>query len=138
MPPDITNYNYTDKYFVRFIIVPCVGGYLSLLSSNSYFIPIDMGSAVVRVLFDAAKSRKCKGNPKRKVAFEEVSHHFENGTHIGFYQRNDYPEQWAIICHAPDGKLVTVVHEYREDDEGIYIWIVTLWKTTKGELGGIK
>lgn len=46
--------------------------------------------------------------------------------------RNDDPEQFRIIGFA-DGRLLTFIVEYREDDLGDYIWVVTAWESTKQE-----
>lgn len=32
-----------------------------------------------------------------------------------------------------NGKLYSVIYEVREDDEGEFLWLVTLWKATKEE-----
>lgn len=47
-------------------------------------------------------------------------------------QKNDDPEQYFAIGFAK-GVLLTTVFEYREDEIGIYIWLVTYWKATKAE-----
>lgn len=47
-------------------------------------------------------------------------------------QRSELPEQYRIIGFA-DGKLTTFIVEYRVDEVGDYIWIVTAWRSTKQE-----
>ncbi|NER97995.1 MAG: hypothetical protein F6J86_29815 [Symploca sp. SIO1B1] len=47
-------------------------------------------------------------------------------------QRSELPEQYRIIGFA-DGKLTTFIVEYRVDELGEYIWIVTAWRATKQE-----
>jgi uncharacterized DUF497 family protein len=47
-------------------------------------------------------------------------------------QRSELPEQYRIIGFA-NGKLITFIIEYRMDDIGVYIWIVTAWKATQQE-----
>jgi uncharacterized DUF497 family protein len=47
-------------------------------------------------------------------------------------QRIDDPEQFRIIGFI-DGRLKTFIIEYREDDMGEYIWVVTAWTSTKQE-----
>ena len=47
-------------------------------------------------------------------------------------QRSDNPEQYRIIGFAA-GRVVTFIVEYREDDVGEFIWVVTAWKSTKQE-----
>ena len=46
--------------------------------------------------------------------------------------RSDDPEQFRAIGWVK-GKLYTVIYEVREDDEGEYYHLVTLWKSTKQE-----
>ena len=46
--------------------------------------------------------------------------------------RGDCPEQWRAVGWAK-GKLYSVIYEEREDDEGGYHHLVTLWKSTKEE-----
>ena len=45
----------------------------------------------------------------------------------------DYPNQYRAIGWV-QGKLYTVVYEVREDKEGEYYHLVTLWKATKQEM----
>ena len=47
-------------------------------------------------------------------------------------QRSDYPEQYRAIGWV-SGQLYAVVFEVREDNEGEYYHLVTLWKATKEE-----
>ena len=47
-------------------------------------------------------------------------------------QRSEVPEQYRIIGFA-DGQLITFIVEYRTDERGEYIWVVTAWKATKQE-----
>ena len=47
-------------------------------------------------------------------------------------RRSEIPEQYRIIGFA-DGKLTTFIVEYRIDEVGEYIWIVTAWRATKQE-----
>lgn len=46
--------------------------------------------------------------------------------------RNDDPEQYRIIGFT-GSRLVTFIVEYRYDDRGEYIWIVTAWNSTTSE-----
>lgn len=46
--------------------------------------------------------------------------------------RNDDPEQYRIIGFA-ENRLVTVIVEYRYDERGEYIWVVTAWNATTSE-----
>ena len=47
-------------------------------------------------------------------------------------QRSEQPEQYRIVGFA-DGTLTTFIVEYRVDEVGDYIWVVTAWKSTKQE-----
>ncbi len=47
-------------------------------------------------------------------------------------QRSDNPEQYRIIGFA-EGKITTFIVEYREDEVGEFIWVITAWKSTKQE-----
>ncbi len=47
-------------------------------------------------------------------------------------QRSDNPEQYRIIGFAA-GKITTFIVEYREDEIGEFIWVITAWKSTKQE-----
>ncbi|MBF0290191.1 MAG: BrnT family toxin [SAR324 cluster bacterium] len=47
-------------------------------------------------------------------------------------QRNEEPEQYRIIGFA-EGRLMTYIIEYRHDEVGEYIWVVTAWHSTTQE-----
>lgn len=47
-------------------------------------------------------------------------------------QRSDVPEQYRAIGWV-DGRLYSLIFETREDDEGEYYHLVTLWKATRQE-----
>ncbi len=47
-------------------------------------------------------------------------------------RRSELPEQYRIIGFV-GGKLTTFIVEYRIDELGEYIWIVTAWRSTKQE-----
>ncbi|CCI16881.1 putative PANL11 [Microcystis aeruginosa PCC 9807] len=47
-------------------------------------------------------------------------------------QRSEQPEQYRIVGFAR-GTLTTFIVEYRVDEVGDYIWVVTAWKSTKQE-----
>ncbi len=85
----------------------------------------------VRFSFDAAKSRRLRANPKRGIGFEEAREIF-----FGSYwldQRIDAPDQYRAIGWAK-GRLYSVILEFREDDEGELVHLVTLWKATVEEV----
>ena len=47
--------------------------------------------------------------------------------------KSDDPEQYAAIGFSK-GTLLTLIFEYREDDLGELIWLITYWKATKREV----
>jgi uncharacterized DUF497 family protein len=47
-------------------------------------------------------------------------------------QRSELPEQYRIIGFE-DLKLTTFIVEYRNDESGEYVWVVTAWRLTKQE-----
>jgi hypothetical protein len=51
-----------------------------------------------------------------------------------YYQdnRSDLPEQYRAIGWVGE-RLYTVIFEMREDEEGEFYHLVTLWKTTREE-----
>lgn len=82
----------------------------------------------MRVRWDEAKRLRVLSN--RNIDFEQLadllySPYIED-------QRSEVPEQYRIIGFA-DGQLTTFIVEYRTDERGEYIWVVTAWKATKQE-----
>ena len=69
-------------------------------------------------------------NPKRGIGFEEVQTLFN----LPYYsdQRSDFPEQFCVTGWV-NGRLYSVIFEVREDSEGEFLWLVTLWKSTYEE-----
>lgn len=47
-------------------------------------------------------------------------------------QRRDDPEQWRAIGWSL-GQLYTVIYEEREDNDGPFYHLITLWKSTSEE-----
>lgn len=84
----------------------------------------------MRFRFDARKSRRLRANPKRGIGFEEAQEIFSHPYYLD--QRSDLPEQYRAIGWLA-GQLYTVIFEEREDDDGEYCHLVTLWKATKEE-----
>ncbi len=84
----------------------------------------------MRFEFDKKKSQKLRKNPKRKIGFEESLEIWENPYYEDF--RYDNPEQFRVIGWV-QGKLYSVIYELREDTEGEYCHLVTLWKSTHQE-----
>ncbi len=84
----------------------------------------------VRFKFSHHKSSLLKKNPKRGIDFVEAQ---ELWTHPYYLdQRSEVPEQYRAIGWVR-GKLFSVIFEIREDSDGEYIHLVTLWKSTKEE-----
>ncbi|HEY1525326.1 MAG TPA: hypothetical protein VGH51_03730 [Candidatus Angelobacter sp.] len=64
------------------------------------------------------------------MGFEEVQEIFSRPFYLD--QRLEIPEQQRAIGWIGD-RLYTVIFEVREDSEGEYFHLVTLWKATKQE-----
>ena len=84
----------------------------------------------MRFKFDRAKSHALLKNPKRGISLEEAQKvwllpHFLD-------QRSMLPQQWRAIGWV-DGRLFTVIFEEREDDQGEYVHLVTLWRSSPEE-----
>ena len=84
----------------------------------------------MRIKFDPAKSELLRSNPQRGIGFEEAQELFTHD-HITD-RRSDDPEQWRAIGWVA-GKLYSVIYEVRQDAEGDFYHLVTLWKSTKEE-----
>ena len=78
--------------------------------------------------WDDRKSRLLKR--KRGFSFEEVVRIFEGVTVEGV--KRDNPRQWFAIGFL-QGRLLTVIYEEIENEEGRYIWLVTYWSSTRAE-----
>ena len=84
----------------------------------------------MRFTFDPKKSEILRKNAKRAIGFEEVQ---EVWTHPYYLDsRLDMPEQYRAIGWA-SGRLYSVIFEIREDADGEYHHLITLWKATKEE-----
>ena len=68
---------------------------------------------------------------KRGYSFRHVTTVLEN--EIGGGILCDIPEQFLSIGFL-NNKMISIVYEVREDDEGQFTWIITYWKTTKEEI----
>lgn len=84
----------------------------------------------MRFQFDARKSKRLRANPKRGIGFEEAQELFSHPYYLD--QRSDLPEQYRAIGWVA-AQLYTLILGVREDDEGEYYHLVTLWKATKEE-----
>ena len=84
----------------------------------------------MRFHFDRRKSERLRANPKRGIGFEEAQEIFSHPYYLD--QRSDLPEQYRAIGWVRD-QLYAVIFEVREDNEGEYYHLVTLWKATNQE-----
>ena len=88
----------------------------------------------MRIMWDPEKSEWLKKHPKRSTSFEEAKVILEDPSkEIGGELKSDELEQYYTVGIAGNGAMVTLVYEFRHDLEGPYIWLVTLWKTTREE-----
>lgn len=84
----------------------------------------------MRFHFDRRKSKRLRANPKRAIGFEEVQEVFSHPYYLD--RRTDVPHQYRAIGWV-GGRLYSVIFEVREDVEGEYCHLVTLWKSTREE-----
>jgi uncharacterized protein len=84
----------------------------------------------VRFRFSKAKSESLRGNPQRGIGFEEAQEIFYGRHYVD--QRTDDPEQYRAIGWRK-GHMFTVIFEIREDRDGEYYHLVTLWRSTAQE-----
>ena len=84
----------------------------------------------MRFHFDARKSRRLRANPQRGIGFEEAQEIFSHPYYLD--QRSDVPEQFRPIGWIQE-RLYSVIFEVREDRDGEYYHLVTLWKATQEE-----
>jgi uncharacterized DUF497 family protein len=84
----------------------------------------------MRFDFDLRKSERLRANPNRRVGFEEAQGIFSHSYYQD--QRSDVPEQYRAIGWIGQ-ELTTLIFEVREDVEGEFYHLVTLWKCTKEE-----
>lgn len=84
----------------------------------------------MRFHFDERKSRSLRRNPQRGIGFEEAQEIFSHPYYLD--QRADVPEQFRAIGWVGE-RLYSVIFEIREDAEGEFLHLVTLWKATSEE-----
>lgn len=84
----------------------------------------------MRFHFDLRKSNRLRSNPRRGIGFEEAQEIFSQPYYLD--QRLEIPEQQRAIGWVAD-RLYTLIFEVREDTEGEYYHLVTLWKATRQE-----
>ena len=84
----------------------------------------------MRFKFDQNKSRMLRNNPKRGIGFEETQGIFAHP----YYEdcRSDDPEQFRAVGWVRE-RLYSLVFEVREDGDGEYYHLVTLWRSTREE-----
>jgi len=82
----------------------------------------------MRFKYDSTKSQRLRKD--RGIGFEEVQELFFGPYYLD--QILDDPEQWVAIGWVRS-LLYSVIYEEREDDDGVYYHLVTLWKSTRAE-----
>jgi uncharacterized DUF497 family protein len=84
----------------------------------------------MRYHFDPHKSQRLRANPLRGIGFEESQEIFAHPYYLD--QRSDTPEQYRAIGWVGH-RLYSLIFEIREDEEGEFHHLVTLWKSTLQE-----
>ena len=84
----------------------------------------------MRLLFDLDKSRRLRANPRRGIGFEEAKEIFSHPYYLD--QRLDSAWQYRAIGWVGQ-RLYSLIFEIRQDDEGEYYHLITLWKATSEE-----
>jgi uncharacterized DUF497 family protein len=84
----------------------------------------------MRFKCDEKKSERLRNDPRRKIGFEEVQEIWEHDHYVDC--RSDDPAQFRAIGWVKN-TLYSVIYEIREDKDGEYYHLVTLWKSTKQE-----
>jgi uncharacterized DUF497 family protein len=84
----------------------------------------------MRFKFDKRKSAALRKNPKRRIGFEEAQEIFRHPYYLD--QRIDQSKQYRAIGWVK-GRLFSLVLEIRQDKDGEYFHLVTLWKSTAEE-----
>jgi len=85
----------------------------------------------MRFSFDLRKSRRLRANPRRGIGFEEVQQWFSRPYWLD--RRSDVPEQYLAVGWVEE-RLYPVIFEFREDEGGEILHLVTLWRSTKEEI----
>ena len=84
----------------------------------------------MRFHFDQRKSERLR---RIRIGASDLKRQRRSsGVHNYLDQRSDLPEQYRAIGWVGD-RLYTVVFEVREDKEGEFYHLVTLWRATKQE-----
>ena len=85
---------------------------------------------MLRFKYDSSKSAKLRANPKRGIGFDEAIALWEHTYYLD--QRAGVAGQFRAIGWVGDA-LYSVIFEVREDADGEYFHLVTLWKATREE-----
>ena len=85
----------------------------------------------MRFSFDPKKSASLRNNPQRGIGFEEAQEVWNHPYYEDY--RKDDPDQFRVIGWV-QGKLYSIIYELREDNEGEYCHLITLWKSTSQEV----
>jgi uncharacterized DUF497 family protein len=84
----------------------------------------------MRFHFDERKSKRPRADAKRAIGFEEAEELFSHPYYLD--RRSDLPEQYRAIGWVGD-RLYSIIFEVREDEDGEFYHLVTLWRATKQE-----
>jgi uncharacterized DUF497 family protein len=84
----------------------------------------------MRFHFDPRKSQRLRANPLRGIGFEEAQEIFAHPYYLD--RRSDLPEQFRAIGWVGQ-RLYSLIFEVREDKEGEFYHLITLWKSTHEE-----
>jgi len=84
----------------------------------------------MRFKFDPEKSDAIRRDRRRGIGLEDASQIFERP----YYQEifGEDPAQWRVIGWV-EGRLFTLVYEERQDLEGDYLHLVTMWPSSREE-----
>jgi len=85
----------------------------------------------MRFSFDLRKSKRLRANRRRCIGFEEARALFSRPYWLD--RRSDVPEQYLAVGWVGE-RLYSVIFEFREDEEGEILRLVTLWRSTKEEI----
>lgn len=100
---------------------------MRLHQESACFYDITVILSSVRFKYDRRKSKALKGNPRRGIDFQDVQALWQQPYYLD--QRSEAPEQFRAIGWV-NGKLYSVIYEVRDDAQGEYYHLITLWKAT--------
>jgi uncharacterized DUF497 family protein len=86
----------------------------------------------MRFSFDSRKSRRLRANPRRGIGFEEARELFAKP--IGWIGDPTFRNSFRSSDGWVAGRLYSVIFEVKEDEKGEILHLVTLWRSTKGEI----